>query len=140
MRVSIVVLSVMLAPMAAYAGQSIQGMLSAGDVQKELFGIRMRGVMGVSDTPWSECIEPDGDTVYRVGKTVLTGQAYTQDGGALCFSYEAQAARVENCFSVSRDARGGYVFSSEARTGSVFRTQSVQRNIKACPKGPGDVS
>ncbi len=140
MRVSIVVLSVIFGPMAAYAGQSIQGMLSAGDVQKELFGVHMRGVMGVSDTPWSECIEPDGDTVYRVGDKIMTGKAYTGDGGALCFSYEAQAERVENCFSVSRDVNGGYVFSSEARTGSVFRTQSVQRSIKVCPKGPDDIS
>lgn len=133
-------LSFLSLPAIADVSQSIQGFLSADEITSELFGVSMAGVAGVSDDPWSECIEPDGDTVYNYAGVQRIGKMSVREDGMVCFRYDDENGVSSNCFMVSRIAGDGYVFSADVDGGSLFRTLTVTRNVSACPKGPGSLS
>lgn len=139
MRAAIIALAFLAVPAGSATAQSIQGVLTANELKKEMYGVKMEGVAGISDLPWTECIEPDGDTVYSYQGVQLVGHFSVGDDGLACFNYGEQGATSRNCFSVYREGSDGYVFSGGARNGGQFKTTSVTRNVKACPKGPPSV-
>jgi hypothetical protein len=140
MRKLAAAVSVLAFSASAHAGQSIQGFLTSEDLSAELFGIDMQGVAGIEDTPWSECIEPGGKTVYTFMGLQRTGQMSVQPEGIACFRYEDDGVVSSDCFRVSRNGPDGYVFSGATVGGSLFRTTRITRNINTCPTGPAPVS
>ena len=119
-------------PGAAFA-QSIQGVLSAADVNDELLGVYLEGVSGLTNRFWSECIEPDGSSIYVIEGEELHGQMSISEEGYVCFDYEQSYSPFGNCFSVFRTNEEGYVFSSAMRGGGTFETTHIVRNVETCP-------
>lgn len=140
MRRAFFCLALICVPMGSAVAQTIQGVLSSEELENEMYGVELSGVAGISDLPWTECIEPDGDTVYTYQGVQLVGKMKVRPGGLACFDYGQRTNATQNCFSVMRNGEDGYVFSGGARNGGQFRTESVRRDVKACPKGPAKVS
>lgn len=123
--------AVSLAPALA---ESLQSVLTSDDIKEEIFGVHLEGVAGISDLPWTECIEPDGDTIYSYqGKTLTGKMRINEEYDLVCFDYEGRGQSPLNCFSVMRDGKGGYIFSGGAGNGGQFKTTAVHRNINSCP-------
>jgi hypothetical protein len=97
---------------------------------QELLGTKLAGVHVESGLEWSECIEPDGDTVYRINGTELLGKLRISSEGLACFQFDG----VENCYSVERRA-GGYSLTLPGDESSRFNVNSVERGVKMCAPG-----
>lgn len=118
------------------AAQPMQ-MLTTDELNEELLGAHLFGYLMGSDLAFDECIEPEGETVYRVapgsenigyseiGKIVVTPLAQA------CFSYPPENDSEPSCFRVFR-YKDGYVFNSV--TGKIrFIVTEVVRGIERCP-------
>jgi hypothetical protein len=98
--------------------------LSRGEIEAELFGVRLSGVVAGTATPWSECISPAGRTVYRIAGTRVSGRLEIRDGDQACFRYDGPAS----CFTVHRDG-AGYRFVGP---GADFIATRVERGVDRC--------
>lgn len=125
-------------PSFAQAVRTLEGYLGADELREEVFGVYMEGVAGILDLPWSECIEPGGDTVYTYQGSRLDGVMRIRDDGLACFDYGERRSPLQNCFVVSRQVGGGYVFSGGSQNGGQFKTTMVVRDVKSCPYEPTD--
>ena len=118
---------------AAFAQQASKGakaILSAAEARAELFGVWMEGKTAQTKETWSECIQPDGVTVYNFSGLEMVGELEIQDDGKACFLYKTDVYSHTSCFRVSRNGEG-YTFWGGVE--GVFTTTSVQRNVNTCP-------
>lgn len=110
--------------------QNISSIMTREEAEAELFGVWMEGQTAQTKDHWSECIEPDGKTIYRFANKELVGKLFIQDDGKACFAYKADDYSKKSCFRISRTA-DGYTFWGGAE--GVFTTTSVQTGVKTCP-------
>lgn len=115
----------------------VTAIMSAEDLKDELFGVRLEGDSSVSGAKWSECIQPDGQTVYRIEGAEMIGRLEISDKATACFSYAHDDYAQKNCFRVSRKG-DGYTFWGGME--GVFNTTSVQRGITSCPRSSPKIS
>ena len=135
MRSALLVLPILVAlGSGASLSQNIDTVMSADEVEKEILGVHLSGVTGLNDQPWSECIEPDGDTVFNHAGRQSVGQISIRPDGVACFNYE-NVPSGRNCYSVSKTGAEGYQFTG-VEPGANFLATEVQRGIETCPKGP----
>lgn len=129
-------LTVALAPGIALAEkvsrQSSQSIVSATEAQQELFGVRLSGETAANGAQWSECIEPDGRTVYRIEGVEMIGKLSITETGQACFSYAQSQYARKSCFRVSR-GEDGYIFWGGIE--GVFHATSIERDVRECPAG-----
>ena len=104
--------------------------LTADEARSELYGVNMNGVSGNTNSEWSECITPDGDTVYQLDGYEMYGRMSILSDGRACFAYEHQDYQQPVCFKVSR-TNVGYTFWGGPE--GVFKARSVERNVEQCP-------
>ena len=115
-------------------------MLTTEDLEKELFGTHLFGHLMGSDIPFDECIEPDGETVYRFApdSTVIgyssPGMMVVTPLAQACFSYPPDDDPNPSCFRVFR-YQDGYVFDSVGAS-SRFIVTRIVRGVDICPE-PG---
>ena len=114
------------------ASQSSQSIVSAAEAQQELFGVRLSGEMVANGAQWSECIEPDGRTVYRIEDVEMVGKLSITETGQACFSYAQSQYSRKSCFRVSR-GDVGYTFWGGIE--GVFHATSIERDVRECPAG-----
>lgn len=116
--------TLMMIPAVAIADERvIGGQPSADDIQSELFGAHLFGVVGIGEH-WNECIEPDGDTLYTIGDVQEKGKAWVPQDGEICFNYGGP----DHCFSVYRSAKG-FVLKGG---GSTWQTNKIRENVDVC--------
>lgn len=110
--------------------------LTAGEIKKDWFGIVMSGVTREAQERWTECIEPDGDTVYtHQGRPLMRGKMWTQAGDLVCFAYEDTEFLDSSCFSAwTRNGKTEFRAEPAAPGDDVFEVRRIQRNVKSCPK------
>jgi|GEM_PF-1562757 len=104
--------------------------LSADEARAELFGVWMEGETAQTKEQWSECIQPNGLTVYSFSGLEMVGKLEVREDGKACFLYETDAYSHTSCFRVSRNG-DGYTFWGGVE--GVFTTTSIQRNVSTCP-------
>tara|TARA_Y100000052_G_scaffold23793_1_gene25721 strand:+ start:41347 stop:41769 length:423 start_codon:yes stop_codon:yes gene_type:complete len=114
--------------------------LSSERIRNELLGVHLEGVSGAEDSFWTECIEPDGKTIYEFAGATLKGYMRVGENGLACFQYEGNERSGANCFIVMREGEGNYVFTSSSGTGKLFRTTRVVRNVTECPVASAGLS
>ncbi|MEO0983749.1 MAG: hypothetical protein AAFX03_13975 [Pseudomonadota bacterium] len=100
--------------------------LTAEEARAELFGVHLSGVVASTAVKWSECIDPDGRTVFTLDGEDRSGVLAIRDNGEACFDYGDGA----NCFRVTRAPRG-YIFWGAPR----YETTEVRRDVEACFSG-----
>jgi hypothetical protein len=101
--------------------------LTAEVMRKELFGVRLTGIVVQTGTPWSECIEPNGRTLYRIEGGAREGRLTITDEAQACFTYPETG---KSCFRGQRSPRG-YLFYSVGG-GATFSVTKVERGVKEC--------
>lgn len=104
--------------------------LSADEARSELFGVELTGIVEDDNTAWRECIEPDGDTIYEIDRSLDRGRLTIADDGQACFSYASSNFTQASCWNVERAGRNNYRFTSPGS--SVFVTRVVERNVRRC--------
>lgn len=109
---------------------SVSSVMTAEELKTELFGVAMQGVAGPLESRWSECIDPEGDTVYRFDGMEMNGRLAITSNGLACFSYAHMDYQSPVCFKVSRTAQG-YTFWGGAE--GVFRALDIERGVESCP-------
>lgn len=123
------------------AAQPMQ-MLTTNELKDEFLGTHLFGHLMGSDIPFDECIEPDGETVYRFapGSAVM---GYSNAGkmtitllAQACFSYPPEEDPKPSCFRVFRYG-DGYVFGAVFST-TRFVITKVVRSVEICPD-PGEL-
>ncbi len=116
--------------------QSGERRLSAADLRTDWFGVVMSGVTRDGGQTWSECIEPDGDTLYaHQGRAILRGRMWTEAGDVVCFAYEDSGFAGKSCFSAwVRDGRTQFRAEPQAPGDDVFEVRRVKRNVTSCPR------
>ncbi len=124
---------------ATVMSQTIESVLTSDELSSELFGVYLEGVVGISDEPWSECIEPDGDTIFEHQSETLTGKLNITEDGQACFDYSGVGFGARNCFNVFRNRSGGYVFLGADSVSGQFRTSLVIPVVTSCPYSPSPV-
>ena len=99
--------------------------MSREDIEGELFGVRVSGVIEGTDIRWRECIQIDGETVYEVdGQPPLRGVVTVTDDDLACFSYGGLAS----CFRVERtNERYAFVDAVDR-----FLVKEVERAVSQC--------
>ncbi|GAM98761.1 hypothetical protein U91I_02397 [alpha proteobacterium U9-1i] len=108
--------------------------LTAAEARSELFGVELVGVVEGDETPWRECIAPDGTTLYEIEERVDAGRLTITADGQACFSYASSNYDRTSCWGVSRDGDDNYRFSTAASPD--FVTRIVRRDVARCePRG-----
>ncbi|WP_300056075.1 hypothetical protein [uncultured Roseobacter sp.] len=112
-------------------------MLTSDDLEAELPGTHLFGHLMGSNISFDECIEPDGETVYRFAPESAEigysnpGQMVITPLAQACFSYPPDNDPNPSCFRVFRYG-DGYVFDAVGAT-SRFVVTKVLRGIDICP-------
>ncbi|MBY9065267.1 hypothetical protein K1X12_00060 [Hyphomonas sp. WL0036] len=101
--------------------------LSVEEMQAELFGIRMSGVVVQTGQPWNECVEPGGRTLYEFGGGFSEGLLQITEDGQACFTYPETGT---SCFRGQR-APKGYMFYAVGG-GGTFHANKIERGVKRC--------
>jgi hypothetical protein len=101
--------------------------LSAAALRAEVFGVRLSGVTMSSGLPWSECISPQGETLYRFDGQVSVGQAWVTGDDQLCFRYGADQPPA--CFRATRNGSGLIFWGGQD---GVFIANRIERSVTAC--------
>ncbi|MEL6258893.1 MAG: hypothetical protein AAFQ67_07550 [Pseudomonadota bacterium] len=114
----------------AEARTSVKVALGVDEARDELFGVEFFGEVGRPGQPWTECIEPNGKTVYRIGSETSVGMMRVSPAGEACFTYETGG---DACFRVTRTEDGGYAFWG---VGAPFVATKVRRNVETCSETP----
>jgi hypothetical protein len=99
--------------------------LSAKEIQAEFPGTRMTGSSLTGD-PFTECIEPDGRSIFNFEGRVSEGRMTVKESGQACFTYESGTW----CYRIQR-APSGYLIRGINSNG-MFRVRSVERDIESC--------
>ncbi len=126
----LVVAGLVLAPAAAAQLARSFKPMTAAEARAELYGINMAGYSVTFAMNWTECIQPNGETLYHTPSGVQHGRLRISEAGEACFSYEDSNYQDEGCFRVTRRGKG-YQFE-EAVSGSLFTTTAVVRGVKSC--------
>lgn len=110
--------------------------LSAQELRRDWFGVIMSGMTRDARQHWSECIEPDGDTLYaHQGRTSLRGKMWVEPGDLVCFAYEDSNFAEKSCFSAwARDGATEFRAEPQASGDDVFEVRRVQRNVRSCAR------
>lgn len=108
--------------------------LSAAEARAELFGVQLMGIVEGEGEPWSECIDPAGRTLYRIGGGEDVGRLTISPEGHACFSYVSSGYGERACWVVRRAGRN-YRFESAQGADLVFLTQTVTRGVRRCEGG-----
>ena len=119
------------------ARQMSQSIVTADEARAELFGVRLSGTMAANGSQWSECIEPDGRTVYRIDGVEMVGKLDISNSGQACFSYAQSGFTRKSCFRISR-SNEGYTFWGGIE--GVFHATSIQRDVRECSAGNAPLS
>lgn len=111
-------------------GAAFSQVMTQAEIETELLGVELKGDTANDRSRWSECIEPDGDTVYLIDGEEMLGRMDVATDGQVCFSYEYDDHQRQNCFKVTR-AKDGYTFWGGQE--GVFYARQVRRGIETCP-------
>jgi hypothetical protein len=112
---------------SASAAAAQTARLTADEARIELYGVELAGVNETEGDEWSECIEPEGRTVYRRGGEVKEGRLEIASDGQACFTYRGDT--YTSCFVVEREGEN-YRFDD-------FITRVVRRGVSHCAGDPG---
>lgn len=116
---------------ALIAGAAIAGPgnepLTAEVMRKELFGIRMSGIVLGTSIRWRECVEPGGRTLYELDGQALEGKLVITDEAQACFTYPETGT---SCFRGQRSPKG-FTFHAVGG-GNAFSVTKVERGVKKC--------
>lgn len=118
---SAVLLILMLCVLAPAVGQGVEATgrkVPAEEIRQELMGYVLTGVTESDNTPWRECIERGGNTVYTFRGTSRAGVMWVTEEALACFTYGGLAS----CFDVF-ETEGVYRFYGG---GEVFRVTGRQ--------------
>ncbi|MEM0986329.1 MAG: hypothetical protein AAGJ32_08790 [Pseudomonadota bacterium] len=114
-----------LAVAVVMAADAAADAMTKAEIEDELMGVTVSGVIEGEDLDWRECIDPAGQTYYQVeGERALRGQVFVTDAGLACFSYGA----IASCFRVVRE--GPYYALVDAA--DRFLIQRVERPVRRC--------
>jgi hypothetical protein len=106
------------------------GPLSAAELRTLLLGSKMSGVAS-DGAKWTECIQPDGATVYEVPEGAQRGRLTIQDEGRACYAYEGTGYQETTCFIIARKG-ATYTFDEGEGAQDSFTADSVTHGITAC--------
>ncbi|MEL6285523.1 MAG: hypothetical protein AAFR41_02535 [Pseudomonadota bacterium] len=112
----------------------IAELMTREEIEDELMGVKVSGVIEGTSVRWRECIDREGQTVYEVdGDQAREGTVTITEAGLACFSYGGLAS----CFTVERD--GPYYAFVDAM--DRFLVKQVERPIRECtgPRGAGEI-
>ena len=129
--VALALLASGLADAQTSARQARPPAMKAPELKSALFGIRMEGVADGTDFRWSECIDPEGDTLYRTAEGDMRGRLTITSKGQACFAYEDDNYASASCFVMRRAPKG---FHFEGEYGANFTTTKVEGGVRTCEK------
>ncbi|HPE47393.1 MAG TPA: hypothetical protein PLR76_03320 [Hyphomonas sp.] len=101
--------------------------MSAADLRTEFYGVKLSGFLDEAQINWSECIDPDGRTLYQFMGVTDEGRLSITEEGEACFRYDTGPS----CFRVARLGDKGYWLDGGQHGGS-FVVTSVRKNVTAC--------
>ncbi|MEM7765995.1 MAG: hypothetical protein AAF253_00735 [Pseudomonadota bacterium] len=123
----------LLAAIVIVPGVSMGEIMTKEEIEDELMGVTVSGVIEGTDLGWRECIDREGATFYEVeGERARPGRILVTDGGLACFSYGA----IASCFTVMRD--GPYYALVDAV--DRFLIQRIERPVRRCTPANDAVS
>jgi len=112
--------AILLAP-----GLSLAEIMTKEEIEDELMGVTVSGIIEGTDLNWRECIDREGDTFYEVeGERARQGRILVTENGLACFSYGA----IASCFTVVRD--GPYYALVDAV--DRFLIHRIERPVRRC--------
>jgi len=95
--------------------------LSAAELRAALLGHELSGVTEVSGLPWLECIDRNGDTVYRIGtEAAKIGRLQVTEDGQACFAYAESGFTDQSCWTMRRRGRDQLQFDDTDGTSESF--------------------
>ncbi len=106
-------------------GEAAREALTKQEIEDELMGVTVSGVIEGTGLDWRECIDREGRTLYSVeGERTRQGRILVTEGGLACFSYGA----IASCFTVVRD--GPYYALVDAV--DRFLIHRIERPVRRC--------
>lgn len=111
-------------------GRAVADTPASERVRNLLFGAHLYGVREDTGAWWSECITPQGETVFRSEGYVSLGTVSIGADAQACFTYHHPDETPMYCFGLERSG-GKTVFVSE-RSDVRFRVDRVVRPVNAC--------
>ena len=114
----------------AESSQSVAAVMSSEEIRNELYGVTMQGVAATTNSRWSECINPEGETIYRLDGMQMHGRLTVTTQVLACFAYEHMDYQSPVCFKVSRTA-AGYTFWGGPE--GVYKALEVEHDVQSCP-------
>ncbi len=112
--------------------------MNAREARSALFGMEMSGTYEGDGTPFRECVDPQGHTVYYTEGGVDYGRLTITPEGRACFAYQSTNFQYQSCFAARRDGDG---FRFQAAPGDPeFHASHVRRGVRTCSGSNAPIS
>ncbi|MBL8550492.1 MAG: hypothetical protein JNJ73_10945 [Hyphomonadaceae bacterium] len=109
--------------------------LGAAEVRAAILGYHLSGEVVGGEGAWSECIDPEGRTWWRMEDFVSQGRVEVKSDGQACFRYSHTQFRREVCWTMRREGSGeGERLRFDLVNGdSLPLVVTARRKVASCP-------